>query len=113
MPQYDQSDGFDLFLAQSLAPPNRVPDQQFLARVSQQVQLDKLRRRARSKMLERLGVELLSILAVGSGLIALGAGTDIADSAGNAPAMAVLGMVVLFGFWVTVVSRKQRVGTLS
>ena len=109
MPQVDESDEFDRFLAQSLAPPNRVPDKQFLARVSQQIVLDKLHRRARAKMFERLGVELLSIVAVGAGLIAVGAGTNIADSAGAVPAVALAGMVILFGFWVTLVSRQQRV----
>ena len=109
MPHTEQSEDFDRFLAQSLAPPNRVPDQQFLARVSQQVLVDKLQRRARTKMFERLGVELLSILAVGAGLVAVGAGTNIADSAGNTPAVALLGMLILFAAWVTLVSRKERV----
>ena len=109
MPQIDDRDEFDLFLAQSLAPPNRVPDQQFLDRVSHQLALDKLRRRARANMVERLGVELLSILAVGGGLVAVGAGTNIADSAGNTPVAALVAMLILFAGWVTVVSRKERV----
>ena len=113
MPQIDESDEFDRFLAQSLAPPNRVPDQQFMARVSQQIRLDKLRRRARAKMFQRLGVELLSIIAVGAGLLAAGAGTNIADSTGNVPAAALVGMVILFGFWVTLVSRQQRLRPYS
>ncbi len=109
MPKPNDADEFDLFLAQSLAPPQRVPDRQFLARVSQQILLDKLRRRARAKMFERLCVEVLSIVAVGCGLLAVGAGTNIADSAGNIPPVALVGMVILFGFWVTLVSRKERV----
>ena len=109
MAQNDQGDAFDHFLAQVLAPPNRVPDQQFLARVSQQLVLEKLRRRARAKMFERLGVELLSILAVGAGLLAVGAGADIADSAGAAPATALAGMFIFFAAWVTLVSRKEGV----
>ena len=43
------------------------------------------------------------------GLIAVGAGTNIAESAGAVPAVALAGMVILFGFWVTLVSRQQRV----
>ena len=109
MPEPDRDDAFDRFLAQSLAPPDRVPDKQFMARISQQILLDKLRRRARANMIERLGVEMLSIVAVGCGLLAVGAGTDIADSAGNIPPAAVVGMVILFGFWVTLVSRKVGV----
>jgi len=109
MPKNDGDQAFNLFLVQSLAPPDRLPDQQFLARVSQQILLDRLRRRARAKMFERLGVELLSIVAVGCGLVAVGAGSNIADSAGNIPPVALVGMVLLFGFWVTLVSRKQRV----
>ena len=109
MSQIDEGDAFDAFLAQSLAPPDRIPDKQFLARVSQQMVLDKLRRRARAKMLERLGVELLSIVAVGAGLLAAGGGTRIAESAGNVPAAVVAGMMIVFAFWVALVSRQQRV----
>ena len=105
----DRDDGFDAFLAQSLAPPARVPDNHFIRRVNRQIQLEELHRRSRARMFQRLGAELLSVVAVGCGLLAVGAGTDIADSAGNIPAAALVGMVMLFGFWVTLVSRQERV----
>jgi hypothetical protein len=109
MRKFDGDDGFDRFLAQSLAPPDRVPDKQFMARVSQQILLAKLQRRARAKMFERLGVEVLSIVALGCGLLAVGGGTDIADAAGNIPPMALIGVLILFGLWVGLVSPKERV----
>ncbi len=101
----DRGDEFDRFLAQSLAPPERMPDGKFIGRVGQQIRLEKLRRRSRAKMFERLSIELLSVIAVGCGLMAVGAGSNIADSAGNVPAVALAGMAILFAFWVTVVSR--------
>lgn len=108
MTQTDGDDGFDAFLAQSLAPPARMPDNHFIRRVNRQIQLDELHRRSRSRMVRRLGIELLSVVAVGCGLLAIGAGTDIADSAGNTPAAALVGMVLTFGFWVALVSRQER-----
>ena len=104
----DHDAAFELFLARSLAPPERVPDQPFIRRVSQQILLEKLHRRSRGKMVERLGIEILSIIAIGAGLLAIGAGRPIADSAGNIPPAPLLGMVILFGLWVTIVSRRQR-----
>ena len=113
MANSDRDDGFDAFLAQSLAPPARLPDKSFIRRVNQQIQLDELHRRSRARMVQRLGVELLSLIAVAAGLLAVGAGTDIADSAGNIPAAALVGMVTLFGLWVTLVSRQERVRSLK
>ena len=104
----DRGDEFDRFLAQSLAPPERMPDPKFVGRVGQQIRLDELRRRSRAKMFERLGIELLSVIAVGCGLMAVGGGSDIADSAGHVPALALAGMAILFAFWVTVVSRPTN-----
>ena len=113
MAMNESDDAFDRFLAQSLAPPERMPDNQFIRRVNQRIQLDTLHRRNRAKMFERLGVEVLSVMAVGCGLAALGAGAGIADSAGNIPAVPLVGMVILFGLWVTLVSRQERVGTYN
>ena len=112
MPTTDRDGAFERFLAHALAPDERVPDNQFIRRVSQQILLEKLHRRSRARMLKRLGTELLSVAAVGCGLLAIGAGTDIADSAGNIPAAALVGVVTMFAFWVTLVSGQQRVRLL-
>ena len=104
----DRSEDFDRFLAQSLAPPERMPDSKFVGRVRQQILLEKLRRRSLAKTFERLGVELLSILAVGCALLAVGAGSGIADSEGDIPAGALAGIAILFAGWVAVVSRPTN-----
>lgn len=113
MPVLDPADDFDALLARSLAPPERMADARFIARVDQQIQLDALRRISRSRLFERLGVELLSIVGVSCGLLAAGVGTKLADSAGNFPATALAGMVILFSLWVTVVSRQEQIQQYS
>lgn len=107
MPMDDRDDDLGRFLADALAP-HRVPDQAFVDRVSQQIRLDELRRRGRARSAERLGIELMSVLAVGCGLLAIGMNASIADSAGNAPEAALVGIVILFSCWVALVSRSSH-----
>ena len=106
----DPDSEFDQFLAEALAPPRRAPDQQFVERVRQQVLLDELLRQRRARAVERLGVELLSLVAIGCGLAALGSSSEIAELIRQAPHLALAGAMLVFGLWVPLIAGPKRGG---
>ena len=108
MPVADDEMEFDRFLAEALAPPRRPPDQRFAERVRRQIMLDEMLRAKRAKDVERLGVELLSLVALGCGVLALGRAPEIAESVRELPHVALGAMLMLFGLWVTLVAGPSK-----
>ena len=103
----DRDAQLDRMLGEALAPPRRAPDQQFVERVRQHVRLDELRRANRARLIERLGIELLSLVAIACGLAAIGASSEIAESVRQAPHLALSATMVVFGLWVTLIAKPK------
>lgn len=110
MPMIEGEEEFDRFLARSLAPPQRAPDDRFADRVRHRIMLDELLRSRRAKVVERLGVELLSLVALGCGLAAIGASSEIADSMRQVPHVALITIMLVFSLWVPLVAQPTRGG---
>ena len=108
MPTPDQDNQFDRFLADALAPREGLPDQTFVDRVRQQVRLDEALRARRARMFHRLGVEVLSLVAIGCGLAAIGSSSVVAEFALEVPHIALAGVLVIFVAWVPLVASQTR-----
>lgn len=107
MPMTDRDAELDRLLAEALAPPDRAPDQQFVERVRQHVRLDELERGSRARLLEKLGIELLSLVALGCGLAAIGGSSEIGAFAREAPHLALPAVMLVFALWVPLVAGSK------
>ena len=108
MPTRDHEEPFDRFLAKALSPPEGSPDQQFVDRVRQQVRLDEALRARRARIFHRLGIELLSLVALGCALAAIGSSPPVAQLALELPHVALSGLLVIFVAWVPLVASPSR-----
>jgi hypothetical protein len=111
MPTPDHEEQFDRFLAETLSPPAGEPDQQFVARVRQQVRLDEILRARRSGIFQRLGIELLSLVALGCGLVAMGSSSAVAGFAREVPHVALGAVILVFALWVPLVAARPVAAT--
>jgi hypothetical protein len=108
MPTHDHDEAFDAFLTEALSPPEGLPDQQFVERVRQQVRLDEALRARRARIFHRLGIELLSLVALGCAFVAIGSSPPVAQFATELPHFALAGLLVIFVAWVPLVASPSR-----
>jgi hypothetical protein len=108
MPTRDHDELFDRFLTDALSPPEGLPDQAFVDRVRQQVRLDEALRARRSRIFHRLGIELLSLVALGCALAAIGSSPPVEQLALELPHFALGGLLVIFVAWVPLVASPSR-----
>ena len=108
MPTHDHDEPFDRFLAEALSPSEGLPDQSFVERVRQQVRLDEALRARRARIFNRLGIELLSLVALGCALAAIGSSPPVAQLALELPHVALGGLLVIFVAWVPLVASPSR-----
>ena len=108
MPTRDQDEQFNRFLAEALSPPEGLPDAHFVDRVRQQVRLDEALRARRARIFHRLGIELLSLVALGCGLAAIGRSSAATQFALEVPHVALAGVLVIFMAWVPLVAAPTR-----
>ncbi len=108
MPTHDHDEQFDRFLADALSPPPGLPDQTFVDRVRQQVRLNEALRARRARIFHRLGIELLSLVALGCALAAIGSSPPVAQLALELPHFAIAGLLVIFVAWVSLVASPSR-----
>jgi len=104
MPTHDHDEAFDRFLAEALSPPECLPDQPFVDRVRQQVRLDEALRARRARIFHRLGIELLSLVALGCALAAIGSSPPVAQFTLELPHIALGGLLVIFVAWIPLVA---------
>ena len=104
----DPEEQLDRFLAEALAPRAGLPDQKFVDRVRQQVRLNEALRARRARMFHRLGIEILSLVALGCGLAAIGNSSAVAQFALEVPHIALAGVLVIFVAWVPLVASPSR-----
>lgn len=109
----EHEEQFDRFLVEALSPPERVPDQPFVDRVRQQVRLDAALRARRACIFHRLGIELLSLVALGCGFAAIGASAEIAGFAREVPQVALVAVISVFALWVSLVAGPKVGGRME
>ena len=100
----DQDQPFDRFLAEALSPAERAPDPLFVDRVRQQVRLDEMLRARRAGIFHRLGIEILSLVALGLGIAAIGGSPEVRAFASEAPHLALAAIMLLFALWVPLIA---------
>jgi hypothetical protein len=108
MPTHDPDERFDRFLADALSLPEGLPDQPFVDRIRQQGRLDEALRARRARIFHRLGIELLSLVALGCALAAIGSSPPVAQFALERPHFALAGLLVIFVAWVPLVATPSR-----
>ena len=108
MPTREQDELFDRFLAEALSPAERLPDQPFVDRVRQLVRLDEALRARRARIFHRLGIELLSLVALGCALAAIGSSPPVARFALELPHVALGGLLLIFVAWIPLVTTPSR-----
>lgn len=108
MPTHDHDEAFDAFLTEALSPGEGLPDQAFVDRVRQQVRLDEVLRARRARIFHRLGIELLSLVALGCAFVAIGSSSVVAEFARELPHVALAGVLVIFVAWVPLVASPAR-----
>jgi hypothetical protein len=108
MPTHEQDESFERFLAEALSPPEGLRDQAFVERVRQQVRLDEALRARRARIFHRLGIELLSLVALSCALAAIGSSPPVAQFALELPHVALAGLLVIFVAWVPLVATPSR-----
>ena len=100
------ADEFDLFLRESLAPPARKPDRQFVARVETLVLLEERLQAERRGLFHQLGVQVLAIAAVAAGLLLLGRAPAISSFVENSPAVALSALLAGFTLLMLVIATQ-------
>ena len=107
----DQDERFDRFLAEALSPDDRAPDPMFVERVGRQVRLDEMLRAKRAGIFRRLGIELLSLVALACAIAALGRSSEVAAFASEAPHWALAAVMLVFALWVPLIAAKAGLPT--
>ena len=100
------TDPFDRFLTDALAPDERDPDREFVARVQAHIRLEEYLRGHRHSALRRLAVESLGLLFVAAGLIWLGRAEPVAGFFADSPGLALAGLLSGFGLLVFLFSSQ-------
>jgi hypothetical protein len=103
------ADEFDLFLGSALAPPEREPDRQFVARVQARIVLEERLAAQERALLGSLLRELLAVAAVAGALWWISRSEAVAGRVAESPAAALAILLALFMFVVAVLSFRPRI----
>ncbi len=90
------ADDFEHFLSAALAPEERWPDREFVARVQARIALEERFAAERSAIGAKLGIELLALIGVAAGLVWLARAPAITNLASESPALTLA--ILLTGF---------------
>ena len=94
------TDQFEGMLASALAPPDRDPDRAFVAQVQARVLLHEALRAERRGALQRLGLQLLAIVAVAAALLLLSRSPEITEFVAESPAVVLAAVIALFSLLI-------------
>jgi hypothetical protein len=100
------SDAFERFLADSLGPPERLPDRRFVAAVQAPIILEDQLARERRRLAASLLMQVAALLAVAAGLWVLGMAAPVAEWSAEFPGGALIILLVGFGLLVATFSRS-------
>jgi hypothetical protein len=90
------ADDFDRFLAQALAPPERMPDRRFVAGVQARIALEERLAAERTALIRALAAQLAALLAVAAGLWVIGRAAPVARLVSASPSLALMVMLGAF-----------------
>ena len=107
------ADAFDRFLESGLAPPERDPDRQFVARVQAVIALDERLAAQRRSMAGALARQLLGVIAVGGAAILIGRAAPVASWFEQSPAIALAALLIGFGSLVALLGRTGAPSAVS
>src|SRR5690349_5482674 len=102
------ADGFDEFLASSLAPAERVPDRRFVTAVQARIILEEQLARERRTLVAGFANQLAALAAVAAAVWIIGSAAPVAQSWAEFPAAGTLLLLLAFGFVVAMFSRSGR-----
>lgn len=100
------ADEFERFLASAIAPPDRLPDRRFVARVQARILLDEQLARERRALMAALGRQIVALAAVAAGIWVIARAAPVADVFAQSPAVALAILLVAFSFVVAMFSRS-------
>ena len=108
------ADEFDRFLKSALAPPERMPDRKFVARVQAGVGLEERLASQKSALVRDLLTQLVALAAVAAGLWFIGRAEPVASWFTQSPAAGLAILLVGFGSLVALLGQRPlRGGALS
>ena len=102
------ADEFDLFLAHSLAPAERLPDRRFVARVQARILLEEQLVRERRALIAALAKQIVALIAVAAAIWVIASAAPVADLFAQSPALALAILLVAFSFVVAMFSTSAR-----
>ena len=102
------ADEFERFLAAALAPEERAPDRQFVARVQAAILLEQRLAAQRSSLIRDLVRQIVAVAAVAAGLWWLGRAAPVASWFGESPAVGLAILVISFVCLVGLLSGRSR-----
>ena len=100
------ADEFDRFLVSALAPPERLPDRRFVARVQTGIGLEERLAAERRALIASFVKQLIALIAVALAVWLIGRAPMIADGWAQAPALGLAIILALFAFLVALFSSQ-------
>jgi hypothetical protein len=100
------ADDFDRFIASALAPPERAPDRQFVARVQAVVALEGRLAAQRRLLLPELLKQLAALSAVAAALWWIARAAPVASRFAESPALLLAILLAAFGLLVALFSSR-------
>jgi hypothetical protein len=100
------ADEFDDFLRSALAPDEREPDRAFVTRVQARILLDEALVAQRRGTLQRLGLQLLALVAITAAFVLLSRSPDIAAFIAESPAIALTALIALFSLLIAALGSR-------
>lgn len=100
------ADEFDRFLESALAPPDRLPDRKFVARVQARIALEERLAAQHSALVHDLLKQLLALAAVAAGLWWIGRAAPVASLFSQSPAVGLAILTTLFSLLVVLLGRR-------
>jgi hypothetical protein len=98
------ADEFDRFLASALAPPERLPDRNFVAGVRARITLEERLAGERRALLSGLIKQLVALVAVTAAVGIVARASPVAAFFAKTPALGLATLLVGFGFVVALFS---------
>ena len=97
---------FDRFMASALAPPERRPDRQFVARVQARIALEQRLYEERRTMIVRFAEQLAGLVAVAAALWWIGRAPFVAGWFAESPALGLAILIACFAGLIGVLSLR-------
>ena len=102
------ADEFESFLAEALAPPDRHPDRRFVGQVQARIALEARLDAERRSIVQRLGLELIALIAFAGGLVWAARTEPVMAIASQSPWVLIGGLLAVFGLVVLAIASRPE-----